>query len=410
MVGDCSLPLPRCLVGGIILIRPVHPFPARMAPGLALDSLMQLGPESIVLDPMSGSGTVLRQAAELGHTAIGFDVDPLAVLMARVWTTPVNDAEIEKAYKKLLVLAGSRDCRRDFEHPDRETEDFIRYWFGDTQIAEISAIASAISIMESSDNFDVSSLAIDVLKLNLSRIIVTKEQCASLARDTSHSRPHRVALTSTYNVFDGYEKSLRNMRQRLIAAPPPGRTRILEGDARELSEVLSNSVDAVVTSPPYLNAIDYLRGHRMSLVWLGWTLKELRRIRAESIGAERAPSSRSGKDIELIVTAMIGASELPSRHLKMVTRYALDLHGLLEQVRRVLKAGGRATMVVGNSCLKGTFIQNAAGVAQAAWLFGLKEIGRSERDLPTSSRYLPITGEALGKRMRTETVLSFEAL
>lgn len=391
------------------MIRPVHPFPARMAPGLALDSLMQLGPESIVLDPMSGSGTVLRQAAELGHTAIGFDVDPLAVLMARVWTTPVDDAEVEAAYKTLLLLAGSSECRQEFEHPDKETDDFIRYWFGETQISDISALASAISLMDADRACGVGAAALDVLKLNLSRIIVTKEQCASLARDTSHSRPHRVALTSKYEVFDGYEKSLRNMRQRLTMSPPPGRTHVLEGDARELSEVLDNSVDAVVTSPPYLNAIDYLRGHRMSLVWLGWTLKELRRIRAESIGAERGPNSSGVQDIGLIVRAMIGTSDLPSRHLKMVTRYALDLHGLLEQVRRVLKAGGRATMVVGNSCLKGVFIQNAAGVAQAAELFGLKEISRSERDLPTSSRYLPITGEALGKRMRTETVLSFEA-
>lgn len=380
-----------------------------MAPGLVLDSLVELGPDSIVLDPMSGSGTVLRQAAELGHTAIGFDVDPLAVLMARVWTTPVNDTEIEAAYHQLLELAASEECRVPFQHPDEETNDFIGYWFGDSQIVDISRLSKGISLLEKSDDFAISVPVIDVLKLNLSRIIVTKEQCASLARDTSHSRPHRVAVTSEYNVNDGYERSLRHMRQRLTAAPPPGRTHVLEGDARDLSEVWSQSVDAVVTSPPYLNAIDYLRGHRMSLVWLGWTMKELRRIRSESIGAERGLSHPAAKDIELIVNAMIGSSELPSRHLNMVTRYAYDLHKLMAQIKRVLKIAGRATLVVGNSCLKGNFIQNSDGVAMAAGLFGLKEISRSERDLPTSSRYLPITGQALGKRMRTETVLTFNA-
>ena len=74
------------------MIRSIHPFPARMAPGLALDSLSALKPQSVVLDPMSGSGTVLRQALELGHEAIGFDVDPLAVLMATVWTTRLMTA------------------------------------------------------------------------------------------------------------------------------------------------------------------------------------------------------------------------------------------------------------------------------------------------------------------------------
>jgi tRNA G10 N-methylase Trm11 len=65
-----------------------------MAPELALETLSKLKKNSLVLDPMAGSGTVLRDATELGHRAIGFDVDPLAVLMARVWTTPVSDGLI----------------------------------------------------------------------------------------------------------------------------------------------------------------------------------------------------------------------------------------------------------------------------------------------------------------------------
>jgi hypothetical protein len=40
---------------------------------------------------MAGSGTVLRQATDLGHRAVGFDMDPLAVLMTRVWTTAVEE-------------------------------------------------------------------------------------------------------------------------------------------------------------------------------------------------------------------------------------------------------------------------------------------------------------------------------
>jgi DNA modification methylase len=67
-----------------------------MAPELALEMLSGLSENSVVLDPMAGSGTVLREATELGHRAIGFDMDPLAVLMARVWTTPVPDAVIEQ--------------------------------------------------------------------------------------------------------------------------------------------------------------------------------------------------------------------------------------------------------------------------------------------------------------------------
>src|SRR5713226_4578554 len=71
---------------------PIHPFPARMAPGIALEALGESEAPLRVLDPMAGSGTVLAVARANGHRAFGVDVDPLAVLLAGVWTRTV-DAE-----------------------------------------------------------------------------------------------------------------------------------------------------------------------------------------------------------------------------------------------------------------------------------------------------------------------------
>ena len=90
-------------------MKSIHPFPARMAPNLALERLKLLDDSSLVLDPMAGSGVVLRQAIALGHEAIGFDMDPLAVLMARVWTTSVADERIEKWAKWLIEEAQATD-------------------------------------------------------------------------------------------------------------------------------------------------------------------------------------------------------------------------------------------------------------------------------------------------------------
>ncbi|WP_374411613.1 hypothetical protein [Novosphingobium colocasiae] len=250
--------------------------------------------------------------------------------------------------------------------------------------------------------------AVNVLRLNLSRIIVTKEQAASLARDTSHSRPHRVVRSIPYDVFKGYDRSLSAIRKQLLVSPPPGNVKVALGDARRMSSIADQSVDAVVTSPPYLNAIDYLRGHRLALVWLGWTIPELRKIRSNSIGAERGAGTDSASDeIAVIVNAMVASSDLSTRHINMIRRYAKDLWALLSEVARVLKSQSKATFVVGNSCLTGVFVKNAEGVATAARLLGLSEDTRSERDLPQANRYLPVTGTLLAKRMRTETVLTF---
>ena len=81
---------------------------------------------------------------------------------------------------------------------------------------------------------------------------------------------------------------------------------------------------------------------------------------------------------------------------------------MISEIARVLRPGGTATLVVGNSCLRGTFIRNAAGVAEAAVMVGLTPTGARERVLPDNRRYLPVTEKGkLGRRMRTETVCSF---
>lgn len=383
-----------------------------MAPGLALDSLAALSRGSTVLDPMSGSGTVLRQASDLGLTAQGFDLDPLAVLMAKVWTTPVLDNEIEAAYRDLLARStfDASWSEMAWLSDDQETKDFIAYWFCDPQLSDLMRLSAALASMKEDRSSAYGDAAVDVLRLNLSRIIITKEQAASLARDTSHSRPHKVSDTSSFDVFAGYQRSLNAVRKRLKEAPPATAASIGIGDARRLSDVIDKSIDAVVTSPPYLNAIDYLRGHRLALVWLGWTVPELRSIRSSSIGSERGIQSNLVVSANSkIVEAMIGDAEVSQRHRNMIQRYANDLWYMMAEIGRVMKENGRATLVVGNSCLKGTFIKNADGVAAAGTLLGLREVARSERDLPPGSRYLPTTGPSLGKRMRTETVLTFAA-
>ena len=92
----------------------------------------------------------------------------------------------------------------------------------------------------------------------------------------------------------------------------------------------------------------------------------------------------------------------------MIERYAEDLYRMISEIARVLRPGGTATLVVGNSCLKGTFVHNAGGVTEAARMVGLTPTHQSERTLPDSRRYLPVTKDGqLGRRMRTETICGF---
>ena len=90
----------------------------------------------------------------------------------------------------------------------------------------------------------------------------------------------------------------------------------------------------------------------------------------------------------------------------MIKRYAVDLHQMLLETTRVLKRGATATFVMGNSCLKGVYIQNSEGLIAAAEQVGLIKTERWERDLPSSSRYLPTPASgSLSKRMRKEVIV-----
>lgn len=387
--------------------KPIHPFPARMAPEIALNAMKMLPQGSVVLDPMMGSGTVIRAAIESGHSAVGFDVDPLAKLMSQVWTTPINTERLKKAAASLIFQALSMEvteCPLPWIDGHSETSDFLNYWFATKQKHSLRRLAHLLKAKRGP--------IANALRLGLSRIIVTKSRGASLAGDISHSRPHRIRETNDFSVFDEYLKAIEKLAHLLETNPVENLADLNLGDARRLNRVENTSIDAVITSPPYLNAIDYLRGHRLALIWFGYDLERLRKIRAGSVGAERGLNDNLVTDsTRNLVTKLDHYDELTSRYQKILMRYAYDICRSISEAFRVLRPGGTAIYVLGNSCLQGIFVQNTKILQEAASNVGLDLIDIHERKLPPNKRYLPPPGKlgnsSLRTRMRTEAVLKF---
>ena len=376
-----------------------------MAPEIALQECRELPSDAVVLDPMAGSGTVLRVAAESGLRSVGVDMDPLAVLISSAWTSGVGPDEIVPAALELADRAKhlrDKDIRLPWAE-DAETVDFVRYWFAEEQRSALSRLSTCLAGLSG----DIS----DVLRVCLSRLIIAKERGASLARDVSHSRPHKVRADNDYDVLAEFVRAALLVARQLSSAPVLCRSVVTQGDARHLTHT-DASFDAVVTSPPYLNAIDYMRGHKLALIWLGHSISELRSIRSSSIGSERRAEAQHTE--ALAATSVSNLSwflRLPRREASLVMRYAADVCALMCEIGRVLKPRGKAVLVVGNSCLKGVYIENSHLIEIAAVHAGMHCTGVYVRDLPSSLRYLPTpsgpVGANLGKRMRKECVLSF---
>lgn len=388
-------------------IKPIHPFAARMAPEIAFEALKGLKKNSTVLDPMAGSGTVLRTVSEHGYNGIGFDIDPLAVLMSKAWTTPFNSEKIKLKAEEILEEANELNAKEiclPWIDDDQPTKAFINFWFGRKQVNSLRKLSFAISNHKGLYN--------DLLKVAFSRLIITKTKGASLAADVSHSRPHKVYEQNDFDVLTAFSSSCYSLAKIFEKQQPKGKVNVQLGDARNLKEVENESVSAIITSPPYLNALDYMRGHKLSLVWLGYKINDLGNVRSNSVGAEKAPGANADLQLAGELTKGIPHLEkLPKRKQSMINRYALDMYGIVEESTRVLKKKGKATFVVGNSCINQIFVENSLIVRNSCEMAGLNLVSEKEREIPQSKRYLPPPSyenvSSFKSRMRTESVMRF---
>lgn len=387
-------------------LKNLHPFPARMAPNLALDKIQQLSkPGDLILDPMCGSGTVPRLARLLGRNAVACDLDPLAVMMTRTACHPIWTKDLTIRANEVVRAASKLDSSLPcWIGEDEQTREFANFWFADRQREDLSRIARILQHMPRSA---------DPLRVALSRTIVTKIGGASLARDTSHSRPHRVADENDSDVFDLFVKSALKIERIQDDAMIRGETSIRKADARLLRHVSSLSVDLTVTSPPYLNAIDYIRGHRLALVWLGWTMTQLRNVRATSIGSEKFLRNIPHSIRAIAAEAVPRMSELPQKDQRLILRYAKDMDRLCGSLATVTKPRGHLVLVVADSILKGIIVSTSSLVISAAGSRGFILKEDLSRPLPMQHRYLPPPERGtstFSARMKTERVMTFERI
>lgn len=386
--------------------RNLHPFPARMAPDIALDKIRELtSVGDVVLDPMCGSGTVPRLALQQDRKAIACDLDPLAVMMTRTaCKTRLSSDLAARAQDLVLEAKRLRHSNPPWIQQDGDTKHFVEYWFAEQQRDQLGRLARILAARPTSD---------DPLRLALSRTIITKDGGASLARDTSHSRPHRVRDDNSFDVYIGFELAAARIESAVGAVSTGRAGNIRNVDARSLSFVGRSSVDLIVTSPPYLNAIDYLRGHRMSLVWLGWQIGDLREVRGMSIGTERGVLHPTPAVAQLAKAAIPNVDELSSRHRSLVYRFVHDIDRLCRSFARVTRPEGHLVFVVADSLLKGVRVENSALCRLAAQRAGFQLDDISTRELPARHRYLPpplTSSGAMASRMAEEVVLTLSRI
>ena len=292
----------------------VHAYAASFGEDLSRELIQQSTEEgSVILDPFVGAGTTALESVLSNRNAIGIDVDPIACRISRILTSrfdvPYLTAATERVQKELhdfeILLTSEPEIYYDlgpgsrfkagssvFRVPD---EPAIAYWFDPSHMATLSVVSEVVAS-------EPDALVRQAFEVAISSCIIRKwPNTLSYAMDIDHSRPHRPQNLRAQTIevqFALFHRVLNRVKDTILSiqeslASVESSVTILEGDSiHRLSMIASESIDFVLTSPPYLNAIDYPRAHKFSQWWLSPQKAPLGR--SEYLGLRR--SSADGND------------------------------------------------------------------------------------------------------------------
>ncbi len=388
-----------------------HPFPARMPISLARHLISRITEsEAVVLDPMAGSGTTLIAARQLGRTVYGFDRDPLAVLIADSTIQNFDSRRLHDLKERVLGRAKQTlqkkkaSLEEELNQLPEKDRDFIEFWFPPKSQEQLLALRRSIG--EESEGSE-QNLAWAIF----SSLIIAKKAGASWALDISRSRPHKKLGKTIVEPFAGWVQRFDRAVKRLPFVDDKQLTThstIQHGDARCLP-IEDSSIDLVLTSPPYLNAIDYMRGHKFSLLWMNYPLEKLRWLRSTMVGTECGLWHSDG--LPSVIEDRLDKKIEEERRKAHVKRYLSDMHKVFGEIKRVLKPDGVGLFVVGPTIINAKKTDAEEIFSQIGEHVGLTLVGSAMRHINVAHRSLPppqlVDGQvSMGKRMRRELILA----
>ncbi|MCC6036777.1 MAG: site-specific DNA-methyltransferase [Armatimonadetes bacterium] len=321
-----------------LLPEPCPPFLSPVARKL-IEMLSEQG--DTVFDPFCGSGTVTTEAVRLGRHAIGFDINPLALLIAEVKATPIMP---QRLWQALAQIESNLRRLGEVEPPKFANID---YWFKPEVQKQLARLKAAIDALEGEA----------VKKFSL--IVFSR-----VVREASNTRPNEFKLfrlppeklkRHNPDVFRLFHQRFaecigimsdwwREVGDSLL------KPQLRLHDARQPFPLPSESVDLLLTSPPYGDArttVAYGQFSRLSLQWLGLWREDLDRI---SLGGHH----RSMKVlVPTLKEALEAIAKVCPKRAQEVEAFYADLYDCLRNIVPIVKRDGFAVFVIANRKVRG---------------------------------------------------------
>lgn len=350
------------------------------------------------LEPFSGSGTTALELQNLGISCFSFEVNPLMYLIARVKMEKKYDLKKFDYWHNYIVRERKNvNVQLITEFNTLFQGDGKEKWNYDKAVAiGIEKIRSVIETIPEEIYRDVYKVALASILLDVSNLY-RNGKCLSYKKDWKEKS------FSTDDVFSKFDNKIRNeirvdISNLSYSTNIDNKTKLYNEDARIgiEKEIADNSIDLVITSPPYLNSRDYTDTYMLELKTLGFTknFDEIKSLREKTLRSHVQIKWNDQSNVKnTLLDSTLKELESASKSMEtwnnsildMIRLYFVDIQKIFNSLYRKMKAKGRVYFNVSNSAYFNVLIDTLEICASIAENEGFKVLEiRDARNLKTS--------------------------
>ncbi len=351
----------------------IHKYPAKFFPELPRWLIKRFSQErDVILDPFAGSGTTNVEALLSKRNSVGIDVDPFSRFISKVKVTPLSEKALKASQKTLLESILNYDSTQvnDTDFPNFPYRD---NWFNKEILLELTYLRNKIQQLMVNDDIK------DFFKVCLSSII----RSVSNADDNCTRTVIRKKLNKLVKPTDAlnrFAKTVLTKVPKMVAFSQnyPLDINVEFPDDMDARNIVykEGHFDLAVTSPPYVNAVDYPRTHQLEMYWLGFAQDSLTALKKQNVGTESVSARDYKQKHEIGVQeadkVITNIYEIDPRRAYIAYKYLKDMRENLAEVYKVLRNGCRYIVVVGNNRIRGQLFESWKYLMQIAEEIGFE--------------------------------------
>jgi len=310
----------------------------------------KLDAEAVVLDPWLGVGTTTAAAAALGFHALGVDINPVMVTIARGRSLPRAKAS--------KVLVSVQRWKLKLAHKNLGAHDPLLDWFGASAATALRGWEETIRTRYPEGEMPQEAGLLLTSLFETARTLAAdcRSKNPTWVKQPAHQYRSEV---STTHVNELVLSAIRQKVELCPASAPAYKPKAWVGTCTKL-ELRDASVDLVLTSPPYCTRIDYAVTTRIELAVLGRAIHDVRNLRDQTMGTStiRAfiaePRPQWGTKCLAFLDAVLKHASKASQsyYYKTYIQYFDDLYQSLNEINRCTRPAGHIVVVVQDSHYK----------------------------------------------------------